>query len=207
MKNIKYLPHIDGLRALAVISVVIFHLNVVFKGSHILHGGFLGVDIFFVITGYLITQILLLEKKNKKFSLKNFYIRRARRIIPCALFIIIITLFFSISIHLEKDIKETARMVLPTIFFFLNFFLYFQKIEYNPTEPNFIVFNHFWSLSLEEQFYFMFPLLFFFSFFYKNFRKIIIFLFALSLISLLYVSKYNSMMAFYFFLQEHGKYF
>jgi peptidoglycan/LPS O-acetylase OafA/YrhL len=201
LKNIKYLPHIDGLRALAVISVVIFHLNIVFKDSHILHGGFLGVDIFFVITGYLISQILLLEKKNKKFSLKNFYIRRARRIIPCALFIIIITLFFSINIHVEKDIKETTRTLLPTLFFFLNFFLYYQKIEYNPAEPNFIVFNHFWSLSLEEQFYFIFPLLFF-SFFYKNFRKIIIFLFASSLISLLYISKYNSMMAFYFFFSR-----
>ena len=120
---------------------------------------------------------------------------------PCALFIIILTLFFSINLHLEKDIKETIRTVLPVLFFFSNFFFYSQKTEYNPIEPNFIVFNHFWSLSLEEQFYFIFPLLFF-SFFYKNFRIIIIFLFTSSLISLFYISKYNSMMAFYFFFSR-----
>ena len=80
MKTLKYIPEIDGLRGLAVVGVIFFDLD-------ILSGGFLGVDIFFVISGYLITQIIIDEKKRKIFTLKKFYIKRIRRLFPALLFV------------------------------------------------------------------------------------------------------------------------
>ena len=89
----QYRPEIDGLRALAIIPVILFHLN-----ESYFKGGFVGVDIFFVISGYLITSIIILDLKNKTFNLINFYERRVRRIIPALFFVIILTapIFFFI---------------------------------------------------------------------------------------------------------------
>ena len=84
--NFKYRSEIDGLRAIAVIPVVLFH-----AGFGLFDGGFVGVDVFFVISGYLITTIILKELGNNTFSLKNFYERRARRILPALIFVILIT--------------------------------------------------------------------------------------------------------------------
>ena len=88
--KVKYRPEIDGLRAIAVCAVILYHAELVFFGHQIFIGGFLGVDIFFVISGYLITSIILNEIiKTNYFSIKRFYERRIRRIIPLLLFIII----------------------------------------------------------------------------------------------------------------------
>ena len=87
MKTLRYIPEIDGLRGLAVVGVIFFHLD-------ILSGGFLGVDIFFVISGYLITQIIIDEKKRKIFTLKKFYIKRIKRLFPALLFVSLLTIFF-----------------------------------------------------------------------------------------------------------------
>ena len=93
--KIKYRPDIDGLRAIAVISVIIYHSKIKIFNINFFSGGFLGVDIFFVISGYLITSIILTEIfKTKKFSFKNFYERRVRRIIPALLTVIIFSIFF-----------------------------------------------------------------------------------------------------------------
>ena len=86
-----YKPQIDGLRALAVLPVILFH-----AGFESFEGGFVGVDIFFVISGYLITKLILDDVYNNKFNLGNFYLRRARRLLPALFFVILITIPFSI---------------------------------------------------------------------------------------------------------------
>ena len=92
--KIKYRPDIDGLRAIAVLSVIVYHAKISFNNSYILSGGFLGVDIFFVISGYLISSIILQEIKEKKnFSFLNFYDRRLRRIILFLLLVFLFTFF------------------------------------------------------------------------------------------------------------------
>ena len=89
MSKIRYFPEIDGLRAIAVLSVLIYHANISINEIKIFSGGFLGVDVFFVISGYLITSILLKDyKKNNKISIRFFYERRIRRIFPALLFVI-----------------------------------------------------------------------------------------------------------------------
>ena len=93
----KYNPEIDYLRAFAVISVILYHFNINIFNLQIISGGFLGVDIFFVISGYLISSIIINDLKNNKFSIINFYERRARRILPTLFVIIIVTFLFSDS--------------------------------------------------------------------------------------------------------------
>lgn len=92
MNNIKYRSDIDGLRALAVVSVILYHLEISWVKS-----GFLGVDIFFVISGYLITSITLRDLQNNSFSIKNFYLRRIRRILPALIFVLVLSTFFCMA--------------------------------------------------------------------------------------------------------------
>ena len=88
-----YKPHIDGLRALAVLPVIFFH-----SGFDYFRGGFIGVDIFFVISGYLITNIIIKDLLAKKFKIKDFYLRRARRILPALFTVTLFSLIFSVFI-------------------------------------------------------------------------------------------------------------
>ena len=90
--NLKYRPDIDGLRAISVFSVIFYHANFIFFDKEIFSGGFIGVDIFFVISGYLITSLILNELSHNNFSISNFYTRRIRRIIPMLFFVIISTI-------------------------------------------------------------------------------------------------------------------
>ena len=95
MIKLKYRKEIDGLRAIAVLGVIIYHVEFFFKDTKFLSGGFLGVDIFFVISGYLITLLILKEfLSTKSFSLKNFFFRRAKRILPALFLMIFTTIFF-----------------------------------------------------------------------------------------------------------------
>ena len=108
--NIKYRPEIDGLRAISIIAVIIYHSQLELFGSKMLTGGFIGVDIFFVISGYLITSIILKEILIKKtFSFLYFFERRVRRIIPVLLFIILISFpfFYFVSNYVERIILCT----------------------------------------------------------------------------------------------------
>ena len=154
MKSINYRPEIDGLRSIAVVAVILFHS----KFSTFSHG-FFGVDIFFVISGYLITKILI----ENKFNFKDFYERRIRRIIPNYFFILFIS---SVIIYqLNPDIytlREFSKSSYFSISFLSNYYFmandYFQQ---NLSRP----FLHTWSLSIEEQFYIFYPLL---LFFFKN---------------------------------------
>ena len=153
-----YRPEIDGLRALAVVSVLIFHLNPVW-----LSGGFIGVDIFFVISGFLITNIIRTKLLKNEFSFSEFYARRAKRIFP-ALFIVLIisSLFAYISLPPEefKSFFKDLRYVLLQFgnVHFSNDLDYFsQGLAASPL-------LHTWSLGVEEQFYLLWPLLLFISF-------------------------------------------
>ena len=154
-----YRKEIDGLRAVAVLSVILFH-----AGFKIFSGGFVGVDVFFVISGYLITTVILAELKLGKFSIINFYERRARRILPALFFVMFFCApfaFFWLSPSDMKDFSESLVAVsvfVSNIFFWLETSYFDQAGEFKPL-------LHTWSLAIEEQFYLLFP--FFLMLFWK----------------------------------------
>lgn len=152
----KYRPEIDGLRAIAVIPVILFH-----AGIEWLSGGFIGVDVFFVISGYLITTILITDIENKKFSLINFYNRRILRIMPALLIVLSITYLISWLLLLPSSHKVVGQYVVSSILSFSNILLYIKGKDYFGLETGANPLFHTWSLGVEEQFYFFFPLILF----------------------------------------------
>ena len=146
-----YKKHIDGLRALSVISVIIFHLD-----HNFLPGGFIGVDIFFVISGYLISKIITSKIDKNEFNISIFFISRARRILPM-LFFILIFFFPLIFFLLPSKMISISESILTGLFFVSNIIFYWQS-GYFGEAINLKPFIHLWSLSVEEQFYIVFPL-------------------------------------------------
>lgn len=149
----RYRPEIDGLRALAVLSVILFHLN-----SQWLTGGFLGVDIFFVISGYLITSIISREMLENKFTFHHFYRRRIQRIYP----VFIVTLFLASIFATIFFIRSESELLRKTIelatVFSSNFYLSAHQGYWDLNSgENPIV--HIWSLAVEEQYYLFFPII------------------------------------------------
>jgi peptidoglycan/LPS O-acetylase OafA/YrhL len=151
----KYRPEIDGLRALAVLSVIFFHFGI--PGFT---GGFVGVDVFFVISGFLITSLIIHELDNGTFSFMRFWERRAQRILPASTFWVIITFILGWLILLPLDFKDLGQSILSQSFFSSNIF-FWKKSGYfdGPSEMKPLL--HTWSLSVEEQFYMVFPLILF----------------------------------------------
>lgn len=154
MSALRYRPDIDGLRALAVLPVVAFHLGLPFAS-----GGFAGVDVFFVVSGYLITSIIARECREGRFSIIRFYERRARRILPALFTVIAATLLVAAFLFMPRDFQLLARAAGAATAFLANvlFFLeggYFDAASH--TKP----LLHTWSLGIEEQFYIVVPLLF-----------------------------------------------
>ncbi len=158
-----YRPEIDGLRAVAVLAVILFH-----AGLTALSGGFMGVDVFFVISGYLITSILLKDMKEGKFSIVAFYERRARRILPALLFVISVTIVASYFILPPDLFKSMARSAVAAILSFSNI-LFWREADYFNAAGELKPLLHTWSLGLEEQFYIFFPPILFIV--WKYFRK------------------------------------
>ena len=148
----KYRPEIDGLRALAVIPVILFH-----AGFDIFKGGFVGVDIFFVISGYLITTILIEDIENNKFSIINFYERRARRILPALYFIMLVCVPFAWMWMLPSQMKDFSLSLI-TVSFFTSNFLFWRESGYFEALADQKPLLHTWSLAVEEQFYLLFPI-------------------------------------------------
>ena len=172
---IKYRPEIDGLRAIAVFSVIFYHANFVIFNKNLFSGGFLGVDIFFVISGYLITSIILKEIYiTNNFSFINFYERRVRRIIPALLFVILCSLPFGYLILQIEPIIDFSRSIISSIFFISNIYFNYTGIRYGEEHTLFKPFLHTWSLSVEEQFYILFPI--FLLIVTKFFRKYLLIL-------------------------------
>lgn len=158
MSSIKYRPEIDGLRAVAVGSVLIYHAKFMVNSAQLLGGGALGVDIFFVISGYLITSILLHELSLDKFSFLGFYERRARRILPALVVVILSSLFASWDLLLPQAFIEFSQSIVATIFFVANIFFWNQD-SYLSEASQLKPMLHMWSLGVEEQFYLFSPIL------------------------------------------------
>jgi peptidoglycan/LPS O-acetylase OafA/YrhL len=174
----KYRPEIDGLRSLAVIPVILFH-----AGFNIFGGGYIGVDIFFVISGYLITKILIEDLEQDKFSIKGFYERRARRILPALIFVMLLCIPFAYFLMTQKEFQEFSHSLIATSIFGSNF-LFWMESGYFDTATEFKPLLHTWSLAVEEQFYILFPL--FLLFFWKFGKQFILkSVFILAIVSLL----------------------
>ncbi len=125
--RIKYRPEIDGLRAIAVVAVILYHAQITILGYKPFNGGFIGVDIFFVISGYLITSIILKELiTTGSFSFKNFYERRIRRILPVLLVVILASIPFAYLILLPENLIDFSKLIFYSVGFSSNFFLYFS---------------------------------------------------------------------------------
>lgn len=146
-----YRAEVDGLRALAILPVLFFHADFTF-----LAGGFLGVDVFFVISGYLITSILLNDLTKERFSIVRFYERRARRILPALLFVLIISSVAAYILLIPEAFKEYGQSVVSVGLFSSNIFFYLNS-GYFETSAEQAMLLHTWSLAIEEQFYLFFP--------------------------------------------------
>ena len=151
---IKYRPEIDGLRAVAILSVFFFHLE-----PDLIPGGFIGVDVFFVISGYLISSGLLNSlNKNNRIDFKEFYSRRIRRIIPSLLLIVVVSLILGCLFMLPNDLYTFARSGIAALTFSSNIFFSKNIDFFAPTSDEFPLL-HTWSLAIEEQFYILWPLM------------------------------------------------
>ena len=151
MTTLAYRPDIDGLRTLAVVSVIVFH-----AGATWLPGGFVGVDIFFVISGYLISAIIFRETAAGDFSFLRFYERRLRRIIPALLVVLIVTVAVFQVIALPDQARQTAQAGVAALLSVSNFY-FWRTSGYFAPAAEFMPLLHTWSLAVEEQFYLLFP--------------------------------------------------
>jgi len=171
--KLTYRPEIDGLRAIAVGAVIFYHAQIAILGHQPFKGGFIGVDIFFVISGYLITSIILKELvTTNTFSFKYFYERRIRRILPALLFVMLVSLPFAWMYLLPSSFIDFSKSILSSLGFSSNFYFYYSGQQYGALGGLFTPFLHTWSLSVEEQFYILFPIVLLITF--KYFKKYLI---------------------------------
>lgn len=186
--NIFYRPDIDGLRAIAVLGVIIYHFDIIFYSKKIFPGGFVGVDIFFVISGFLITKIISDKIMTNSFSILEFYVKRIKRIVPLLFFMIMISIVFFYPILYNDSFEEYFKSLISTVLFSSNLFFYLQDSYWG--EPSlFKPFLHTWSLGVEEQFYIFYPLLLIYL--YKNrFDKIKVLL-SIAIISFLAILSFE----------------
>jgi peptidoglycan/LPS O-acetylase OafA/YrhL len=184
-----YRRDIDGLRAMAILPILLYH-----AGIPGFSGGFVGVDIFFVISGFLITSIIMREVNEGSFSFVNFWARRARRILPAALVVIVFTLMAGWLLFAPVDYIELGRSARSQAFFSANFFFWGESGYFDgPSELKPLL--HTWSLAVEEQFYIVFPLVLILLHKFLPNKKcfVLTLLFSLSLIaSIIWVKDYPS---------------
>ena len=171
-----YFPHIDGLRAIAVLSVLFFHADI-----SVFSGGFVGVDVFFVISGYLITAHLLTGVKNNSFSFKSFYARRARRLLPALVVTVAATFIAGYFIFPAANFERLANSSIFALFSLSNIFFWAES-GYFDSSSSLKPLLHMWSLSVEEQFYLVWPALILLL---AKTRYAPVFIFAIAMISLI----------------------
>jgi len=172
-----YIKEINFLRFLSILTVVIYHYF-----PNIIPRGYLGVDLFFVISGFLISLFIYKEIQFKKFRLLNFYNRRIKRIIPATIFLLLFVSLISFMMFTNVDLINYSKSLIYTIFFSSNIFFWLDGGYFGPSDK-LKPLLHFWSLSVEEQFYIFFPALFFF--FVKLFKKIKILIWVIFVVTLL----------------------
>ena len=153
--KLAYRPELDGLRGISVLGVLFFHVKFDFFS-----GGYLGVDVFIVISGYLITSIIFEKLRIEKFSFLDFFLRRSQRLLPSYFIVLIVSLLFSYFLLLPDDLLKFSKSLVSSTFFISNFFFwltsgYWEEGGFNPL-------LHTWSLSLEWQFYFFLSIFLFF---------------------------------------------
>ena len=165
----KHRPDIDGLRAVAIVPVVLFH-----AGLTVFSGGYVGVDVFFVISGYLITSLILHDLKNDEFSFIEFWMRRARRILPALFVVVMFTLVAGWIVLFPTAYRDLGRSAMTQSFFASNVFFWLKSGYFAaPSETKPLL--HTWSVSVEEQFYLFIPLTLFLLVRYMNrFRELAI---------------------------------
>tara|TARA_Y100000389_G_scaffold92538_1_gene89257 strand:+ start:10760 stop:12754 length:1995 start_codon:yes stop_codon:yes gene_type:complete len=190
ISRISYRSDINGLRAVAVAGVVFYHADI-----KIFNGGWIGVDVFFVISGFLISNIIISELNSNNFSFKNFYIRRIRRIIPALFSTVLFSLPFSYWLLTPRAMLEFSKSISASILFYSNY--YFQNLDFYNAEPTKVMpLLHTWSLAIEEQFYIIFPLFCFILFkFFK--RNLVIGMLIFFLFSIFLNSTTNDLIKFY----------
>jgi peptidoglycan/LPS O-acetylase OafA/YrhL len=149
--KLPYRREVDGLRAIAVISIILFH-----AGFKTFEGGYVGVDIFFVISGFLITSIIVHDCQRDAFSFLAFYERRIRRLLPALFFVLLVSLGFAWAWMLPGELGEFSKSLLSVLAFSSNFF-FWSDSGYFSTSAEFRPLLHTWSLAVEEQFYLLFP--------------------------------------------------
>ena len=177
--RITFRDDITGLRAIAVLAVILYHAD-----FNLFKGGWLGVDIFFVISGYLISNIIISELNSKKFRFTNFYLKRIKRILPALFFTLLVCIPFAQILFHPKSLVEFTKSLISSLFFYSN--LYFNNLDfYNAAPAKVMPLLHTWSLSIEEQFYILFPMIVYVLFKYlkKYVFPILLILFFLSLFS------------------------
>ena len=180
-----YKPEIDSLRAISVLAVIFFHFQLLS-----ISGGFLGVDVFFVISGFLITSIILQDISQNKFSFLNFYSRRIKRLFP-ALFLVCIVSIPIAYFNYRPDELKFFGLTLTSVIFFLSNILFYNTTSYFNDIANHSPLLHTWSLSVEEQFYLLFPVLIFIFNKKLSMKFFLIFIIFISLASLIW-SEYSS---------------
>lgn len=152
--GLSYRPDIDGLRTVAVLLVVVFHFHLFAIGD----AGFVGVDVFFVISGYLITAIIRRQVEDQSFSLTNFWVKRLRRLAPVLFVVLAAVLAFGAFRLVQADFQQLAEEVMATQFYVANVY-FWRNVNYFGLQADSIYLLHTWSLSVEEQFYIAYPLL------------------------------------------------
>src|SRR5210317_1184710 len=180
IKRISFRQDINGLRAIAVLAVVFYHAEL-----ELFKGGWLGVDIFFVISGYLISNIIISELNEGTFSFKNFYLRRVRRIFPALFSTLLLTIPFAYLFLAPKAMEEYIDSLIASVFFYANY--HFMNLDFYVAESTKLMpLLHMWSLAIEEQYYLLFPL--FAYIVYKFFKKYFTFFIGFITIGSLYLN-------------------
>src|SRR4029077_20431268 len=180
--KMQYRAAIDGLRAVAVILVLLFHARVPFFS-----GGYIGVDVFFVISGYLITGLIHQEHVAGGFTLLGFYERRMRRIFPALFLVVLSTFAIGAIVMIPPDLSRLGSSIVAATLFVSNFYFWERGLNYLRDAPEFEPLLHTWSLAIEEQFYLFFPI---FVLLMLRFFKRLSFIFMVAALSSFAISVY-----------------
>ena len=193
-ESVSYRVCIDGLRGLAVLAVVLYHL---FPG--VFTGGFIGVDIFFVISGFLISTIIFKKLDAGSFQFSGFYMRRIRRLYPALIFVCVCCLAYGWLVLFHDEFKQLSKHISTAAVFLTNIFLY-KEAGYFDLASEYKPLLHLWSLAIEEQFYLVWPLLIWLLYRHQGYYKSILSRHKM-MMSVMFIVTLSSYAAFYYYHQ------